>query len=339
MIQSLHEAGHETIIAIKTKDVLERLLDARGWPYHNLYAKERRGGSLAIARSMLMRECGLYWLVRRLQPDLMIGTSVEITHVGSVQGIPSIVVNEDDVDVVPKFASLAYPFASKILAPASCRLGKWWNKAVRYEGYHELAYLHPNHFTPDPRVRAQLATPAERFFLMRFAALNAHHDDGRKGIPDDLARKLVRKLEPYGRVYVSSERPLDQEWQRYRYPLPPDTLHDALAFADLYVGDSQTMAAEAAVVGTPSIRFNDFVGEIGYLEELEHRYGLTLGIKTRQSRRLLGVVSDWAERDNLKDLWLKRRDGMLKDKVDVAQFMTQFLGHFFGDRQESALAA
>jgi predicted glycosyltransferase len=34
---------------------------------------------------------------------------------------------------------------------------------------------------------------------------------------------------------------------------------------DLYIGDSQTMAAEAAVLGIPSIRFNSFVGKLVYL--------------------------------------------------------------------------
>lgn len=267
----------------------------------------------------------------------MIGTSIEITHVGRLQGIPSIVANEDDVEVVPRFAALAYPFASTILAPVPCRLGKWWEKAVRYEGYHELAYLHPNHFKPDPKVRSRLARPDGRYFLLRFAHLNAHHDDGRTGISDELARQMLERLEPHGRVYVSSERPLDRTWERYRYPLPPDTLHDALAHADLYVGDSQTMAAEAAVVGTPSVRFNDFVGQIGYLDELEHRYGLTLGIGTTESRRLLAVVSDWAARGAIKKLWARRRDQMLKEKEDVASFMARFIKRY--SEPSKALAA
>ena len=42
-----------------------------------------------------------------------------------------------------------------------------------------------------------------------------------------------------------------------------------MAFASLYIGDSQTMAAEAGVLGVPFVRFNDFVGRIGYLRELE----------------------------------------------------------------------
>jgi len=42
-------------------------------------------------------------------------------------------------------------------------------------------------------------------------------------------------------------------------------MHHVMAFASLYIGDSQTMAAEAGVLGVPFVRFNDFVGRIGYL--------------------------------------------------------------------------
>lgn len=278
-------------------------------------------------------------MARQLRPHAMIGTSAEIAHVGRLLGIPSIVVNEDDYDVVPLFASLAYPFASTILAPVSCRTGRWEPKTVRYEGYHELAYLHPNHFRPNRQVLSSLAGPAGRFFLLRFARLNAHHDNGRKGIPEDLARTLVRKLEGHGRVYVSSERPLSGEWRQYEYPLAPDTLHDALAFADFYVGDSQTMAAEAAVVGTPSIRFNDFVGEIGYLEELEHKYELTLGIRTSAPERLLAVATEWAARTDMRQMWASRRERMLKEKVDVAEFMSDFIRSYVAKPSTTAAAA
>ena len=57
--------------------------------------------------------------------------------------------------------------------------------------------------------------------------------------------------------------------------------------SDLYIGDSQTMAAETAVLGIPSIRFNNFVSKLGYLEELEKTYGLTFGIKQGESKKLL----------------------------------------------------
>ncbi len=55
-------------------------------------------------------------------------------------------------------------------------------------------------------------------------------------------------------------------------------MHHVMAFASLYIGDSQTMAAEAGVLGVPFVRFNDFVGRIGYLRELEDTYHLGYGI-------------------------------------------------------------
>ena len=55
-------------------------------------------------------------------------------------------------------------------------------------------------------------------------------------------------------------------------------MHHVMAFASLYIGDSQTMAAEAGVLGVPFVRFNDFVGRIGYLRELEDTYELGYGI-------------------------------------------------------------
>ncbi|HEY1117943.1 MAG TPA: hypothetical protein VGE43_09570, partial [Acidimicrobiales bacterium] len=47
------------------------------------------------------------------------------------------------------------------------------------------------------------------------------------------------------------------------------------AAADLFVGDSGSMAAEAGVVGTPALRLSSWVGPVrGYLGRMERDYGL-----------------------------------------------------------------
>ena len=117
------------------------------------------------------------------------------------------------------------------------------------------------------------------FFIMRFASLNAHHDSGIKGINTEIAQRLIDILAPHGTIYITSERPLEPQFEQYRIRINPLDMHHVMAFASLYIGDSQTMAAEAGVLGTPFIRFNDFVGRIGYLRELEDVYQLGYGIK------------------------------------------------------------
>ena len=96
-------------------------------------------------------------------------------------------------------------------------------------------------------------------------------------------------------------------------------------FATLYIGDSQSMAVEAAMLGTPSIRFNDFAGRIGVLEELQHTYHLTTGIPTSQPELLYHAVKQLLETPNLRQKYQERRQRMLADKIDVTEFFTQFI--------------
>ena len=327
-IEELTDSGNHCIVLVKQKDVLVELVEREGWDYLQV-ANERKGkGKITSGWSLILRDLDLWRFAKRERPELMIGTSAEIGHAGQILGIPSIVVNEDDAEAVPLFTNLAYPFADHIVVPQCCSVGKWKEKAVRYDGLHELAYLHPVRFRPDRTIVAELAGSAGRYFILRFAELTAHHDAGKRGIGDGLARRIVDALSPRGAVYMSSERSLSRELEHLRFPLPPNRMHDALAFADLYIGDSQTMAAEAAVLGTPSIRFNDFVGRLSYLEELEHKYGLTYGIKTSQPEQLFAKIEELLAMPDLKQEWQRRRERMLADKIDVTAFLIWFIENY-----------
>lgn len=328
VLTGLEKKGHHLQIVIKEKDVLKDLLDEAERAYVEVKENGPKKNKFDFAFNLLVRDFAMYKIVKKFKPDVMVGTSAEITHLGKLMRIPSIVVNEDDYDIVPWFGRLAYPFATSILAPTVCGVGRWDEKKIAYEGYHELAYLHPNHFKPDEKVRALLSPDGDPYFILRFAKLTAHHDEGRKGISPEVAKSVIECLEPHGRVYISSERILEEEFEDYRIAIDPGMMHSALSFASLYIGDSQTMAAEAAVLGTPSIRFNDFVGEISYLEELEHRYGLTYGISTDKPDRLLQKIKVWLRRPDLEQEWQRRRNYMLNQKIDVAQFMSSLIESF-----------
>ena len=183
---------------------------------------------------------------------------------------------------------------------------------------------------------------------MRFASLNAHHDSGIKGINTDIAERLVKILEPFGTIYITSERPLEPQFEKYRIKINPLDMHNVMAFASLYIGDSQTMAAEAGVLGVPFVRFNDFVGRIGYLRELEDVYELGYGIhasvlpadspirRNDGSLQPSGVEELYKRVEELvampsdqrRKLWSERRQTMLSDKIDYAKFLTWFIENY-----------
>jgi predicted glycosyltransferase len=328
VIKTLDQNGHQSLILIKKKDVLERLLKETGFKYLNILPGGRKDNKISIAFGQLKQDAKLFAYCIKTRPDILIGTSVAISHVGKLLGIPSINVNEDDADVVPLYAKLAYPWATTILAPKVCRLGKWQGKTINYNGYHELAYLHPDNFTANSKIAKRYISFNQPYFILRFAKLGAHHDEGISGLSDEIAVKLVKMLQPHGSVYITSERELSNYLEPYRIKINPIDMHHVMSYSSLYIGDSQTMAAEAGVLGVPFIRFNDFVGRISYLDELENNYQLGYGIKTNEIDKLYQKVEELLNMKNRKLVFQERRNKMLTQKIDLTAFMVWFIENY-----------
>jgi predicted glycosyltransferase len=327
VINSLKE-NHQIDILIKKKDVLEDLLKENEISFENILPHGRKDDKLSIAIGQLKQDFNVLKHALKNRPDLMIGTSVAISHVGKLLNIPSINVNEDDVDVVPLYAKMAYPWASTILAPSVCRLGKWKHKGVYYEGYHELAYLHPNNFKPNKKFASQYVDISKPYYIIRFAKLGAHHDSGISGINNLLANDIVQILKKKGNICITSERQLPKEIDQYRIKIKPSDMHHVMAFASFYIGDSQTMAAEAGVLGVPFIRFNDFVGRISYLDELEIKYGLGYGIKTSDTDKLFEILEKQLSNSYLLEEHRVKKEKMLSEKIDVSKMLIWFIENY-----------
>jgi predicted glycosyltransferase len=118
----------------------------------------------------------------------------------------SIIFDDDDDEVQPMFVKFAHPFCDSLLSPDAIPSRKN-KKTIFYSGYHDLAYLHPNWFTPDKSVlsRAGIAENTS-YFILRFTAFKAHHDTGEAGLTIEQKHELVRTLSPFGRVFITNGR-------------------------------------------------------------------------------------------------------------------------------------
>lgn len=330
VISNLKEHGHDVFILIKKKDILEDLLMASGFDYMNILPSGRKSSKLGILWGMLVRLWRVWKFTLANHIDILVGSTPEVAQVGWLLHRHSIVMAEDDAAIVPEFVKLVAPFVGTYLSPDSCDNGKAEKKSIHYPGYHKLAYLHPNQFTPDKSVVEKYFPSDEPFFLLRFAQLKAYHDLSAhaQGITTDIAQRLIDILKPHGKIYITSERALEPQFEQYRLHINPLDIHHVMAFATMYIGDSQSMAVEAAMLGTPSIRFNDFAGKIGVLEELESKYQLTVGIPANQPDSLYEVVSDWLSQPDLRSTFQSRRAKMLSEKIDVTAFFTTFIENY-----------
>ena len=357
--KNLMESGNKVLFVIKSKDILETLLQNAGLPYVNINQHAHRGSKLGILWDMFVREWRIIKLCRKHKIDLITGSTPETAHVSWLLRLHGVNTGEDDAAVISMFIKIAKPFIDGYVAPDSCEMGLVDPKTAHYPGYHELAYLHPNHYTPSREVvEAYGIDTSSPFFILRFASLNAHHDGGIKGINTEVAQRLIDILSPHGRIYITSERSLEPQFEQYRIKINPLDMHHVMAFASLYIGDSQTMAAEAGVLGVPFVRFNDFVGRIGYLRELEDVYELGYGIHATPLasdspiRRADGSVQPSGVEelykrveqlvampsDERRATFQSRRQKMLSEKIDCAKFLTYFIENYPQSMEETRKA-
>ena len=328
--KNLMADGHKVFVLIKTKDILEDLLKQSGLPYYNILKEAHRQSKLGILMDMLVRDWRMLRFVRKYKIDLLTGSTVEVAQVGWLTRKYRVNTGEDDMCVVPLFQKMGGPFVQTILSPISCDNWKLEPKSVKYAGFHKLAYLHPKQFSPDKRMVEKYFPADKPYFILRFAQLKAYHDiaSNAHGINTEIAQHLIDMLLPYGDVYITSERELEPQFEKYRLNINPLDIHHVLAFAKMYIGDSQSMAVESAMLGTPGVRFNDFAGKIGVLEELERKYELTCAVPSSKPQLLYEKVNEWLEKPDLGLVFRTRRQRMLSEKIDVTAFFTWFIENY-----------
>lgn len=322
-------AGGSTMVVSREKDVVTDLLDAFGMT-HTVVGRSGARTRTGQAVELIARDSALVAAARRFRPTVILTRSPAGTHIGKFFGVPSVFDTDDGTAAKWNFRAAA-PFATFVTTPASTEADFGANH-FKYPGFKELAYLHPNRFVFDAQVRDELGVGKDPYFLVRFVGMNASHDRGESGFPEKAKRELVASLRDHGRVFGSVERGSAEAPGVEPLPVPAHRMHHVIAGASLVVGDSQTMAAESAVLGVPNFRCSTWVGRLDYLNELEGKWRLTRGFHPSESSTLLREVRvALARLPEIRASASSRRECMLSEKVDVTAWYWEFLTERWGE--------
>lgn len=316
--------GHELLFTCREKEFEIFLLKKCGFNYKSFGKKYKSGfGKLWGLIEFDIKEfiSGL-----RFRPDILLSHgSMYAAHAACMLG-KSHVSLEDTFNF--EQVRLYKPFTQAILTADYDHPLKS-GKVINYAGYHELAYLHPNRFEPDITVLQELGVNInEKYVIIRFVSWNASHDFGHKGISSENKIKAINEFSKYARVFISSEDELPLELKKYQINIPPERMHDALAFASLVFGESFTMPAEAAVLGTPAILIHNTM--CYYLQELEQKYNLAYNFTESMSDQNFAIQKGVGllQQTGLKEEWKKKKEKMLADKIDVTAFLVWFVQNY-----------
>lgn len=329
-IWEMEQRGNNILITASHKDISFDLLNAYEFKYAPLgsYGKALYNKIINIPRLDLR----MYNAVKEFDPDLFLGFgSIRAAHISKLMKKPCISLDDSEPAI---WEHLLYvPFSDYILTPL-CFKKSFGYKHIKYDGFTELAYLHPNYFKPDSQILRDIGIDEqETFFVLRFVSWNAGHDLGQRGLIDK--KMLIEELEKHGKIIISSEGPLEIGFEKYRMKLSPEKMHDLLFYSKLLIGDSQTMTTEAGVLGTPAIRCNTFVGakDMGNFIELEKKYGLIFNYNNFNNA--FNKIKELVQNPNLKNEWKTKRDRLLADKIDLTAFLIWLIENYPESFQEA----
>jgi hypothetical protein len=316
----MEEKGHEFLIIARDKEVALYLLEKYKIPFIN----RGTGGISVIGKMFYMLKANFIILKHALKfkPDLFMSfVSPYSAQISWLLHKPHIAF--DDTEHAKLGRIMYKPFTETIMTPADFKdeMGK---KQIRFNSYMELTHLHKNYFKPNEDIYNYLKIKkGQKYIIFRFVSWSAAHDLGQKGLPAESRLILIKELSKYGKIFISSERKLPEELEKYRINIPADRIHDALAFSSLYIGEGATMASECVMLGTPAIYINSL--SAGTLEEQE-KSGLLFCY--RESNGILDKAIELLKSDKIKDEYKIRHNLMLKYKIDLTKFMVWFVENY-----------
>lgn len=323
--EEMKKRGHIVFYSVREIPVAKQLMEHYGMtPWINLGGK--KDSLWGKAKTVLHQDAQLLKFVRKNHIDIGLSSGLVLSHVSKLSHMKSYVFDDDDDIVEPLSVKFEHPLSDIVFTP-DC-IQRKTKHAVYYAGTHELAYLHPNRFSPDPSVlRHAGLTDGERFFIMRFVALKGHHDVGQQGLTLEQKKTLVELLKQHGRVIITSERAIEPEFEQYRLPVPPEEIHSLMAYSSMFLGDSQTMTSEAAILGVPALKCNTFAGRLSVPNMLEQKYDLCFAYQPTQFDEMYHHIEQLLARnpDELKKEWQTKRQRMLQDMIDPTEFFVNYI--------------
>ena len=320
--KSLIAKGHDVLFIARDREVIIQLLDT----YSIKYLNRGKGSDSKIGKLFYMFYADVFILIAsiKFRPDILLSFgSPYAAQVSRLINVPHISLNDTEhTDEIHNI--FTYPFTDTVLTPHNYQheLG---SKQIRINCTIEYFYLHPNYFKPDLSIYQLLGISTDsKYAIVRFVSWNAFHDVNQHGLSLSQKRKLISLLNNNYKVFISSERTLEPEFASYQLNIPPHYMHDVLAFASLFVGESGTMASESALLGTPVVYINS-LPLMCYLK-LEQEHGILKHFSSGEG--VFEYLEQIIQNNDLKTEAIHKRNFMIQNFINPTELLAWFIENF-----------
>jgi predicted glycosyltransferase len=323
IIKTLINKKHDVLVVSRGGGITEKLLSKYGIEFISY----GRGSQTVYGKllKLLPQLASCFRIINRFHPDIIVGVGILEAHVSAILRKPCIIF--EDSELTPWLERIQWLITARAIITPLCFQRDLGKKQIRINGYKELAYLHPNYFRPDPSIFQELGVRQdEKYVVIRFNSFTAIHDIRVHGFSTEEKYAAVRELEKYAKVFIAAEGGLPEDLEAYRLPTEVYRVHHVLNYAQLILGDSGTMLVEAALLGTPGIVCESSALQFGNFLEFEKKYGLLYAIP--KPKKAIEKAVELIQQPDLKEKCVEKRQKILEDKIDVTEFMVEFIENY-----------
>ncbi len=318
----LEKKGHKVLWVSSKKDISFELLKLYGIEYEIMIKPSKR--FFSKLRALVVNTRLIRKIIRKHKVDIVVS---RVSPFGSLAAYFSRVkhIALADTEISGIYDRVFSKFVNSLITSET--YGRQLKKdQIRINSNIELFYLHPTHYTPNRGVVQKLGLKeGERYALLRFVNWQAYHDKGLSGFTDENKVKIVEMLSEHMTVFISSESSLPSEIEPYRIQISYEDMHDVIASSSLFFGEGASMAAEASVLGVPSIFLNDnWSGKANDLQKqgLLYCYQSSKDEQQKSMNKALEIVR------NTSNVYKERKEKYLANKIDASSFLCWFIENY-----------
>lgn len=324
LIKKLEKENHKVIVLARNKDITFRLLEAFDIKYIVL-GKHYKSiiGKLygAIFHIIKMLFYGIKYKI-----DIFIDAgTIYPAPVSFILRKKNIIVDNTDVD----FTLDATKYFNPIYITNISFHRKMSNNQIYIDSFNELAFLHPRYFKPNTEVLKNIGlTTLDKYILLRFVLWKSVDDIGFQGFSSSEIIDMVNRFSEFGQVLISSEAELPKEIKHLRIEDNPKIkygqMQDLEYYATLLFGESGAMAAECAMLGTPSFFISP--KKLGFINELSEKYKLIYHYndKAKAVDKAINLLKD----PDLNSKVKHEHNKLINDKISYTDFLFWFIVNF-----------
>ena len=324
----LQNRGDEVLFLARNYGYTADILRSYNLPFR-IYSRTY-SGLLGKVLELLISEVNGISLIGEFRPDVVVGDSL-LGYPSLLFRVPSISFVDGDYSSFYEIQYRTLNRSSIICTPYTFRteLGA---RQIRYPGFQQLAYLHPNRFRPDHGVlQTEGIGDKEAFSLIRFNAFDAiSHDLRYREYDWEVRRRVISLLQKSGRVLISSEGSLPVEFEHLKMKTNPSKIHSLLSYAKVVIAET-SIATEAAILGTPSVLIHPSVSSNLATNHLEmERFGLQRNFSNYQDA--LPVIESIMKSDR-RSFYSECHSRLLSNKIDVTPFVVWLIDKIAKDHE------